>query len=251
MVEGEWSTLYAQHPHDPEIARGYASFVAVDDHARALDILRHVVDADPAQAEVWMDMGRISANLTERLRFLLEARARGASQPNLLAWIARAAVDANDLAIAEEAGRELLASAERARAIHGDRLDWPDRGRTRWVRAREVTSNPNEASALVQAIGAHANQKHWGHTTLGIVALSAGDEASALEHLRASAEVVGEPRLSSYGPSFGLARALCERGHFDEVLAYVTQCESFWRDERTARWKTDLQTRRVPTFTHA
>jgi hypothetical protein len=110
---------------------------------------------------------------------------------------------------------ELLALVAEARAVYGEKLDWPERGRALWARARSGSDSDTAARALVGAITDHAHRKHWAHTTLGVIAARAGDVAEACEHLHESAAVRGDHRLSSYGPSFLLARELCALGEWE------------------------------------
>ena len=247
-VEDIWLELHSEHPSDPAIARGFALYVASADRQRAAEILREALQANPDDAQVWLDLGRVDPESTERLRALLEARRLGAVQTNLLAWIARAALETGNLAAAEGAGNELLSLVQAARRAHGEKLDWTERGSACWEKARASCPDDTTARALVKAIGDHANRKHWGHTALGVVALRKGDVAAAREHLLHSAAVVGEPRLSSYGPSFLLARELCGCGERQPVDDYLRACEAFWETQLLGQWRQELQDGQLPEF---
>src|SRR5262249_17788869 len=148
---------------------------------------------------IWAEMGRIARDPAESLRFFQEARHRGSQQPNLLVWIARSATAAGNVIAAEQVGRELLDLVEEAESVHGDRLFWPEKGHTLWKRAHATCGDDSSASALVSAIADHSYRKHWGHTTLGMVALHRGDLSLARQHLRESAAITGDYRLSAYG----------------------------------------------------
>lgn len=248
LVEEIWLELHANHPSDPEIARGFALYVAAGDRQLAAVILREAASQNPDDARVWMDLGRVAPDAAERLPALLEARRLGAVQSNLLAWIAHAALETGDLAVAEGAGKELLALVQEARRQQGERLDWSERGDAFWRKARSTGLDEPSAQLLLKAIGDHANRKHWAHTVLGVLALRKGDVLAAREHLLHSAAVVGEPRLSSYGPSFLLARELCALGEWQSVDDYLRACESFWSSELLARWRENLQARELPEF---
>jgi hypothetical protein len=247
-VEEEWLRLQHQHPGDPEIARGFACFMAVSNRARAVSTLEEALRETPEDPGLWVDLGRICPEPHQRLRALLKARALGAPQPNLLVWIARAAVEANDTTAAEQAGVELLSLVEQARSEYGEKLDWPESGRRLWHRARAACGDDVTTRTLVAAISDHANRKHWGHTTLGMLALRRGDISTARNHLLESCAVVGEPRLSSYGPSFLLARELCNRGQWDAVSAYLGKSEAFWDAEQLRRWRHAVERHQVPDF---
>jgi hypothetical protein len=239
----------AANPSDPEIARGAAIFICAKDNTGAVEILRNIINKNPDQAEVWMELGRISPDPADRLHHLKEARRRGSTQPNLLVWIARTAVEAGDLMTAEAVGIELHALVDAARAAHGDKLDWKERGKFLWEKAYGTMGDKSDASQLVDAISDHAFNKHWGHNVLGHVALQQGNMSDAVAHLLESGAVVGDYRLTSYGPSFALAKELCKRGAWSEVEAYLRACESFWDDERLQVWRTQVERQELPDFT--
>jgi tetratricopeptide (TPR) repeat protein len=247
-VEREWIRLFDENPNDPDIARGLALFIECSDRERALDILERIVRQDPSQAEVWMELGRISPEPSERLRFLQEARRRGSSQPNLLVWIGRTATEIEDFTTAEIIGRELLSLVDAARAVHGERLDWTETGRQLWDKARDAAESESEALQFVDAHSDHAHRKHWGHTILGLVALHRGDIAEAVDHLRKSSAVPGESRLSSYGPSFRLAGELCGKGEWSAVAEYLQACEAFWDIEQLRACRIEVERRQIPEF---
>jgi hypothetical protein len=247
-VEQVWVRLLADHPGDPDIACNAAVFFALADEQRAIGLLRRLVEGDPGCALAWFEMGRISSDARERFEAFKTARALGYEQPNLLAWVANAAAQAGHFSAAEAHAGELLALVAEARATHGDRLDWTERGRDLWARACAATPDTRAASTLVRAIGEHAHHKHWGHSVMGLVALDAGDVPGAAEHLRRSADVVGDPRLRSYGPSLLLADALCVRGMWSDVAAFLEACGRFWQDERLAEWKAQVARGERPAF---
>ncbi len=193
----------ARRPRDdPDIARAAAKFLAISDRGRATELLLQDHD-DPPRLRRRMDGARAYQRGCRHARAVFRGGGTaGCDQPNLQVWLARAAVDADDWTTVEAASKRLLDAAERARVEYGvDKLDWSENGLSMWARACAATSDSAQATALVRAIGAHAYHKHWGHTTAGHLALHQGDVEGALAHLKESAAVVGEPRLSSYGPS--------------------------------------------------
>jgi hypothetical protein len=234
QVEREWLTHSLQCPADAEIARGFALFVANQDTVRALAILRAVEALNGNDAELYVDIGRIDQSPRTRLLAFQRALELGGTQPNLRVWIAQAAVAANDLAQAERSGQELLALVDEARAFHGDRLDWSERGVELWDKVNRVVAR-SATHDLVTAIGDHAHKKHWGRTALGVVAVRRGDIDSAKVHLKESAAVVGEPRLSSYGLSFRLARELLNHGEWDAVTAYLKGASNSGKSQNWTR----------------
>jgi hypothetical protein len=248
QVEGEWLRHSEERFDDPEIARGFALFVAAASPERAYRILRAALVARPGDPALWADMGRVCQAPLERLLYLREAKRLGASQATLLVWIARTALDVEDLVTAEQSAREMLGLVQKARALHGDRLDWLDRGHALWLRARAAAGADGRARGLVSAIQHHALRKHAAHTTLGVLAAWRGDLPSACQHLRDSATVgagVGPP---SPGSSFRLARELCQRGEWNTVVDYLSACEHVWESERLHAWSLAAAGRTTPEF---
>jgi tetratricopeptide (TPR) repeat protein len=246
QVEQEWIRLRAGQPSDPELAHGHAALVASSDRERAVGILDEALKQNPKAPGLWFELGRICPEPARRLDAFQRARALGAAQPNLLTWLARAAIEAADPVAAEQAANELLAQVAEARSIYGDKLDWPERGRDLWARARSTSDSEATAQTLVGAINDHAYRKHWAHTTLGVVAARNGDAAKAIQHLRESASVGSDFRLSSYGPSFLLARELCALGEWDAAADYLDACAAFWNPEPLQDWVRQLRERQMP-----
>lgn len=246
QIEQEWLRLRAEQPSDPELARGHAALVAPSDRDRAVGILDESLETNPDESGLWLELGRICSDPARSLSALQKARAVGALQPNLLTWLARAAIKAGDAAAAEEVANELLAQVAEARRIYGDTLDWPERGRDLWSRARSTSDSAATAQTLVGAINDHAYRKHWAHTTLGVVAARKGDVLGACQHLGESASVGSDFRLSSYGPSFLLARELCALGEWDAAADYLEACAAFWNPEPLRGWVGQLRARQMP-----
>jgi len=117
-IEAEWLRLRAEHPRDPELAQGHAALVAPCDRERAVSILDGALQQTPEAPGLWLELGRICPEPTRSLGALQRARALGAVQPNLLTWLARAAVKAGDEVAADQVGHELLAQVSEARAIY-------------------------------------------------------------------------------------------------------------------------------------
>jgi hypothetical protein len=91
-----------------------------------LEILATYVREVGDDAELWMEMGRVAPEGAERFRCLLEARLFGSTQPNLLVWIARTAIEIGDVARAEATANELLTLNAAMRDAHGDALEWTE-----------------------------------------------------------------------------------------------------------------------------
>ena len=246
QIEQEWLRHRAEHPNDPEIAEGHALLVAQRDPDRAAQLLEQAIQANPQHPNLWLELGRVCQQPIRRLQALQQARALGAEQPNLLAWLARAGIAAQDTPAAKAAADELLALADAARSIYGDKLDWPERGRDLWTRARAASESEGAARELVNAIGDYANRTHWGQTTLGVLAARRGDVELAKQHLCQSAAIKGDHRLSSYGPSFLLASELCALGEWDAAADYLEACAAFWNPEELRDWVRQLRDRQLP-----
>jgi tetratricopeptide (TPR) repeat protein len=247
-VEAEWLRLLSENPNDVKITLGVANFYCSKDYKASIEVLKKFIEKDPGQAEIWLDLGRYTKNSKERLSYFLEAERRGAIQPNLLVWIAKSAVEAFENDTAKSYADKLLELVNTARAEFGEKLNWKEKGNSLFTKALEATGNRSAARDLIKAISAHAYHKHWGHTVLGLLALRNLDSDAALKHLEEAGSVVGDPRLSSYGPSMDLAKALCNLGKWTQVATYLRACENFWKDERIQIWVSMVESERMPDF---
>jgi len=247
-VERAWRDHVASNPDDLCMTTGLAGFIAGNDRPRAIALLRDFAREHPSETEAWIDLGRTAVDPVEQLSAFLEARRRGSEHPNLLAWIARSAIHADDFESLRLRGTELLALAEASRQSHGDQLDWPEEGRALFARARSVTTSDDRARELVRAISDHAYHKHWGHTAIGIAALGAGAIEDAAAHLAESASVRADYRLRSYGPSFLLADALCKQGQWMAVADFLVRWQAFWEPDTLQELLEEVANHRRPEF---
>jgi tetratricopeptide (TPR) repeat protein len=80
---------------------------------------------------------------------------------------------------------------------------------------------------------------HTAHIVRGHVALEANlVDAAKRELVLAGAQgSANAPILRSFGPDFRLAARLLDRGERTAVLDYLTQCSTFWKEPRVARWR--------------
>lgn len=234
-VARAWEEQLAIDPLRPAIARGAAWFLIATNPERARTLLVDAATAHPDAAELWIDIGGSSKSPEEKLHCMQRARSLGSTQPNLLSWLCEAAVEANDLTSAAQYGNELLAESHAAEPF-----------------PTKHTFGTRDATGLrgnsIRPRGRRAHSRHHAHTALGIVALRNGDTKSALENLRASAAVDTDARLSSYGPSFKLARALCEHGFHNQVRDYLIDCKSFWKEPILEQWIAEVSEGKTPTF---
>jgi tetratricopeptide (TPR) repeat protein len=245
-LKARWLALVANAPADPQLVRGAAAFVAAESLDEGKRLLKAAIAQKPDDAKLWLDLGRMSQDPRERLAAFERSRDAGETLPNLLVWIAKTSFEAGDYEKAEHAARELIQLADEARARYGDKLDWPERGAEFWKRACKACASDEAAHKLVDAHSQHSYRKHWAHTVLGLLACRNDDLDRAVSHLRASADVRPEHRLSSYGPSLDLVRQVCARGRWDEGLRYLRIWEETWDHPRLREWIAAVAERRLP-----
>ncbi len=244
-LKERWLTLLNDKP-DSDIARGAALFIAAESLDEAKRILRTAIDTRPDEARLWVDLGRMSEDPQERLSAYERAAELRETLPNLVVWIATSSVKAGNQTKAEHAARQLMQLVDDARERFGEKLDWPERGADLWKRAKATCGNTADASELSDAIAQHAYCSHWGNTVLGLLACERGDIDRAVFHLRASAAIRPEYRLSAYGPSLDLLREICARGRWNEGLEYLHAWERMWNDDRVKGWLAAVREHRLP-----
>jgi tetratricopeptide (TPR) repeat protein len=245
-LKARWLALVADAPADLQLVRGAAAFVAAESLDEGKRLLKAAIAQKPDDATLWLDLGRMSQDPGERLAAFEKARDAGETLPNLLVWIAKTSFDAGQYEKSQQAAGELMQLVDEARARFGDKLDWPERGAEFWKRARGASADDEAASELVDAHSQHSYRKHWAQTVLGLLACRSDDVDLALSHLRASADVRPEYRLSSYGPSLDLVREVCARGRWDEGLKYLRVWEDAWDHPRLREWIAAVEERRLP-----
>jgi tetratricopeptide (TPR) repeat protein len=245
-LKARWLALVTDAPADPQVVRGAAAFVAAESLDEGKRLLKSALAQTPGDPKLWLDLGRMSQDPCERLAAFEKARDAGETLPNLLVWIAKASFDAGQYEKSQQAAGELMQLVDEARARFGVKLDWPERGAQFWKRARSASADDEAASELVDAHSQHSYRKHWAQTVLGLLACRNGDVDRAVSHLRESAKVRPEYRLSSYGPSVDLVREVCARGRWDEGLKYLRVWEDAWDDPRLREWIAAVEEHRIP-----
>ena len=199
-LKARWFALVSETPADPQIVRGAADFIAIESLDEARQLLRAAIERAPTDAQLWLDLGRMSEDPHERRSAFERAREAGENLPNLLVWIATTSIKAGEHRKAEKAAGELMQMVDDARAKFGAKLDLAEGGRALWKRAREICPSDEAANELTDAIAQHAYREHWGHTVLGLLACHEGNLDGAVVHLHASANV----RLAIYCANFAL-----------------------------------------------
>ena len=247
-IEALWSRLRDEHPFDPSLSIGHAALIANEDRSRAAEILRETIAVHSDDAALWTELGRIAPKPTEQLDALRKARTLGSNQPNWLVWIGRSAIDAGRSDDVYGIGCELMKRASQTRDTVQSPIAWEDTGQGAWKRIRCALEGSPDRPRLMDALTQYANDTHWAHTFLGVVAADQGQLLEAGRHLLSSAQVWGEPRISSYGPSFILARKLCELGVWNDVEQFLVACKDIWDDEILDDWIQELRNGRIPDF---
>ncbi|MEY2932515.1 MAG: hypothetical protein RL033_3264, partial [Pseudomonadota bacterium] len=169
-------------------------------------------------------------------------------QPNLLVWIGRVAVDAKRSDVVYGIGCELLTRANQTRDTVQSPIGWEETGQGAWKRIRAALEQSPERSQLIDALSQYANDTHWAHTFLGLIAAEEGQLLEAGRHLLNSSRVWGEPRVSSYGPSFLLAQKLCESRQWKDVEQFLVACKDIWDDEILDAWIKEVGNEHIPDF---
>ena len=119
--------------------------------------------------------------------------------------------------------------------------------------ARQYAKAREYAEAALNDNGRGWNQgngTHYGHLTLGRIALAEGNVEEAKYRLIAAAMIQGSPQLNSFGPDMTLAEELLETGEKDVVLKYFELCEVFWElgKDELADWTALVKFDRKPDF---
>lgn len=245
-LKAMWLQLLAEAPADVQLVRGAAAFIAAESADEGKMLIRTALAHRPDAAELWFDLGRINRDPGEQLAAFEKARDTGEQNSNLLVWIASIAFKAGEFEKARRAADELMLLVDEARSHFGNKLDWPERGGEIWRRACEESASRADASVLVDAIAQHGYRRHWAQTVLGLLACRDEDIDRAVFHLRASADVRPDYRLTSYGPSSDLLQQVCIRGRWEDALNYLSAWRDTWDDPRLQKWMASVKEHRLP-----
>jgi hypothetical protein len=96
----------------------------------------------------------------------------------------------------------------------------------------------------------YGNAIFYGNFVLGRVELQRGNVAGAGHYLLSAGATPGSPQLRSFGPDMTLAKELLDKGQSDVVLQYLALCKNFWKMERGKldRWSATIRNGGVPDF---
>ncbi len=91
---------------------------------------------------------------------------------------------------------------------------------------------------------------HVAHIVLGRIVFNEKNIPAAVEHLISAGRVGTSPRLCSYGPMMKLAQELLESGRKGPVVAFLTDCKSFWDmgRENLSYWIQQIENGEIPTL---
>lgn len=225
-----WMEQVDRDPTNAAILGHAAAYFLLHDSAAAEDLYRRAEAAEPQNPKWTRQLGQLyslglsgkadegrqqaakdALDAYERsLSNMKEAEEREATLPD----VAKAALEAGDLAKARSYAEEILKQAGSS-------------GRDNWN---------------------YGNMIHHGHLLLGRLALLDGDVATAKEHLLAAGKTPGSPQLNSFGPNMLLAKELLEKGEREAVLEYFKLCGSFWERSELEAWAKDVRASKVPSF---
>lgn len=220
QARGAWLAHLEAQPEDPVLLGNAADFLLSDDRPLAMSLLYRAQAVDPANADWPGKIGHFTSLGSSTQAAAAEAlphfeRAYTLSDNPY----ARERHLVSVVRTAYEAGR-----FELARTYASEALPVPD---------------PERMGDL----------HHHAHTVLGRLALREGDLGRAGDHLLASANTVGSPVLSSFGPNMRLAGELLDHGEDDVVLRYLDACAEFWSDDgRLKRWTAEIREGGKPDF---
>ncbi|HEY9679110.1 MAG TPA: hypothetical protein V6C76_13960 [Drouetiella sp.] len=91
---------------------------------------------------------------------------------------------------------------------------------------------------------------HEANIVLGLIALNAGEIATAKDRLLIAGRVGKSPRLVSYGPIMNLAQRFLELGERSLVIQYLTDCKGFWEmgPALLRKWINEIESGAMPVM---
>lgn len=96
----------------------------------------------------------------------------------------------------------------------------------------------------------YGNAIYYGYFVLGRVACEEGNVPLAKQYLMNSATTPGSPQLDTFGPNLTLAKELLEKGQFEVVGEFLTQCKNFWKMDHgnLDSWIAKVRHGEIPDF---
>ncbi len=226
-----WIELLKRRPKEAVLLGNAASYFLLYDDALAEGFLQRAESADPQNSRWPSELGHLyqlglssksGEGKVKAARKALAAYERALkSMPNdrretVLDSVAKASIDAGDIAKAKKYGNEML----------------------------RLSSDSSAGSWN------YGNMLHHGHLIMGLVALREGNLDAAKQHLRGAGDTPGSPQLDSFGPNMSLAKELLEKGERQIVLDYFKQCARFWGPSRNelVSWAKEVRAGKIPDF---
>jgi hypothetical protein len=241
IVVAAWEHTLAEHPQSAMVIYNAARFFTLVDPARTTALLERGEQLEPA----WMTWPHhLGTNAMRRVKVarMLEGSGRVARETpeQLLAF-----------------AREALGHFERALRLKtsvGERMSTEQHAAEAALACDDLDTAARHAHASIDLAPSCPDERHlpdwlhFAHVVLGHAALARGDRVAALAALTAAGARGSDraPVLRSFGPDFRLARSLLELGERDAVLAYLTQCATFWDRPRIATWLAAIERGEMP-----
>jgi hypothetical protein len=234
-LRAAWTRQAEAHADNPVVQGNLVALLAGRDDTEALAVL-----------------GRAEARWPDDMRWP-EEQAHILSRSGTTHRRGSAIVDI-DLALAAKAYAKLQRAETLANA--DDRFDLLGDLSTFAFDAGRLDDARRYADELLAGIGTHerswntGNLIHDAHTTLGRVALRAGDVTAAKTHLLAAGKTPGSPQLNSFGPDFSLAAELLATGERTTVDTYLAEVGAFWETgtAQITNWRAQLARGETPTL---
>jgi|GEM_PF-2886906 len=86
----------------------------------------------------------------------------------------------------------------------------------------------------------------FSNTIAGLVAVRSGNPEAAGLFLLAAGTTSGDPVLNSFGPTMLLASEVFATGDRANVIGYLAECAKFWKHGMTEQWAAEIQKGRIP-----
>jgi hypothetical protein len=91
-----------------------------------------------------------------------------------------------------------------------------------------------------------AKATFFSNTIAGLVAVRSGNPEAAGLFLLAAGTTSGDPVLKSFGPTMLLASEVLATGDRASVIGFLAECGNFWQKDVTERWAAEIQQGRIP-----